>query len=47
MAFEFPGKKPVQRETLEAIALERHYSVQEVAEMWMDQAADHLINRLE
>ena len=34
MAIEFPGKKPVQRETLESIALERHYSVPEVAEMW-------------
>jgi AraC-like DNA-binding protein len=34
MAIEFPGKKPVQRETLESIALEKHYSVPEVAEMW-------------
>ena len=34
MAIEFPGKKPVQRELLESIALERHYSVQEIADMW-------------
>ncbi len=34
MAIEFPSKKPVQRETLESIALERHYSVPEIAEMW-------------
>ncbi len=34
MAIEFPGKKPVQRETLESIAFERHYSVPEVAELW-------------
>jgi hypothetical protein len=34
MPVEFPGKKPVQRETIESIALERHYPVEEVAEMW-------------
>jgi hypothetical protein len=34
MAIEVFGRKPIQRETPESIALERHYSVPEIAELW-------------
>ena len=30
----FEQQKPPQRETLQSIALERHYTVPEVAELW-------------
>jgi AraC-like DNA-binding protein len=31
---EFSQKKPVQRAELSVLALERHYSVSEIAELW-------------
>jgi len=34
MGFETFAKKPVQSVSLESIALEKHYSVPEVAELW-------------
>jgi hypothetical protein len=34
MFAEFSGKKPPQNTTQAALALERHYSVAEVAKMW-------------
>ena len=27
-------KRPVERDTLQSVALERHYSVPEIAELW-------------